>query len=84
VKATLVPGEISLKWKAIRKTTVYVVQYSTAIVGPMDNWQFAGESSKASLLMTGLQSGQIYFFRVACVTAAGVGNWSEAISCKAY
>jgi hypothetical protein len=83
-RATMVPGEVFLKWKAISKTKVYVVQYAASMPGPMGSWQYAGEATKASLLIEGLQSGQMFYFRVACITAAGLGNWSEAITCKAY
>jgi hypothetical protein len=82
--ATLVPGEIQLKWPGIKKTKVYVVQMANAMMGPITNWELVGQSSKARFLVTGLNSGQVYFFRVACVTSAGLGQWSEAVMCKAY
>jgi hypothetical protein len=80
-KNTFTPGQADLKWLGVPKVKGYVVMM--AMNNPMMmNWEFVANTTKGKLLVEGLQSGQTYLFRVACVSAAGVGDWSDTVACK--
>lgn len=74
------PGEIALTRKAVPEARSYVWQNC---VGPLPTsdkaWIFAGASTQTRFVVTGLESGSKCWFRVAAVTPAGMGPWSEPI-----
>ncbi len=71
------PGEVKLFTTAV-KSAVYKWQYTTNPADPT-TWVTYAEASIAHILVTGLTSGQRYYFRVAAITKA-VGPWSTVIN----
>jgi hypothetical protein len=67
-------GETDLIWDPTKGAMVYIVQYSTTANGP---WLqgYMGTMSKCTI--SGLTSGQEYYFQVCAVGAAGQGVWSD-------
>jgi hypothetical protein len=78
ILANKVEGQIKLKFKPVKKKSLYLVEVAQDFPGPL-NWQFGGESTKATVSLEGLNSGQKYHIRVAAVNAAGIGDWSDEI-----
>ena len=76
------PGAINLSWGGIKKTKLYIVSMSTD--PSTDVWEMKTESSKSKVTVDGLASGRTVYFRIACVSTAGIGPWSEVISIKVY
>jgi hypothetical protein len=55
-------GEISLLWKGVKGTRSCVVQTITT-PETETSWVVAGNSTKASITLTGLDSGKLYWVR---------------------
>ena len=71
-------GELVLRWKAVRRASSYVIEQTTDVQTPA-SWTRTEMSTKAKAFMDGLTSGTRYWFRVAAVSAAGQGEWSDAV-----
>ena len=84
LKLGIFPGSVVLKWKPIKKRLYYLVEFSFSPMGPGDNWQKAGESTKAKIELNDLPSGQTVYFRIATVSTAGKGPYSEGVSIRVY
>jgi hypothetical protein len=69
-------GECDYHWNPVKGKTSYIVQYCTDPATEAGWKQFA-VCTKSSITVTGLVSGQKYWFRVAAVGAAGQGAWSD-------
>jgi len=69
-------GELDPDWDSVRGATSYVVQKS-ADPFSSTTWQNAGVVTKSKMTVTGLTSGDKYWFRVAAVGSAGQGPWSD-------
>ena len=67
-------GTALCRWKAVRGAKSYVAECASAPAGP---WTEFYTGTKPRCTAAGLTSGQIYFFRVAAVGAAGQGPWSD-------
>lgn len=68
-------GEIELSWDAVRGARSYLVERATdPQAGP---WAMAGVAPRSSLVISGLESGRRYYFRVAAVTLNGQSPWSN-------
>ena len=72
-------GEVVLRWKRVRRASSYVIDQTTDVRTPA-SWTRTGMSTKAKAYVDGLTSGTRYWFRVAAVSAAGQGAWSEAVA----
>jgi hypothetical protein len=68
-------GELRLKWKSVPKNKGYKIQFATG--DTPTNWQELDTCSKATYVATGLTSGTKYWFRVAALSSAGTGGWSD-------
>jgi hypothetical protein len=69
-------GAIDLAWNRIAGAKSYVVEMTTDAAAAT-GWKSAGVCTKSSNTVTGLTSGQKYWFRVAAVGASGQGPWSD-------
>ncbi|MES2622230.1 MAG: fibronectin type III domain-containing protein [Bacteroidota bacterium] len=78
------PGSVDIKWKPIKKRLLYAVEYTLSPMGPGDNWLKAGDTTKAKITLSDMQSGQTVYFRITCVSTAGKGPYSEVISIRVY
>lgn len=70
-------GQLQLKWKAVKGKDLYVVELSTDLNG---KWQMFKQSSKASVIVEGLNPGQLYYIRVAAINTLGLSPWSDIAS----
>lgn len=84
LKLGIFPGSVVLKWKPIKKRLYYLVEFCYSPIGPGEQWQKAGESTKAKIELDDLPSGQTIYFRIACVSTAGKGPYSEVVSIRIY
>jgi hypothetical protein len=76
-----VPGSNLLKRKAFPGGSSYVWQHYIGAEAPTeDKWLFAGSSTQASFLMSGLPLGEKVWFRVAAVTKDGMQPFTDPIS----
>jgi hypothetical protein len=74
------PGTISLKRKAVAGAYSYVWQHFAGAEVPTDaQWLLAGSTTQTSFEMTGLTSATKVWFRVAAVTAEGMGAFTDPI-----
>ena len=80
-KLSIVPlsNAVTIKWKANAKSKLNVVQMSTT--GLDKDWELRGESTKSTITIGELTPGTSYYFRIAHVNAAGIGDWSETVVC---
>ncbi|MBI5476257.1 MAG: fibronectin type III domain-containing protein [Ignavibacteriales bacterium] len=69
-------GEIVLRWDRVTGAKSYIVEQSADQI-TSTSWKYAGVSTKASIIISGLTSGTKYWFRVAGIGAAGQGAWSD-------
>lgn len=67
-------GTSDLQWDVVRGVDSYVVECASSATGP---WTQTYIGKKSSCTATGLTSGQIYYFRVRAIGAAGPGPWSD-------
>lgn len=72
---------VYLEWKAVGTATGYEIEYTTK----KDYFDESNATSKVtstetSYTLTGLESGQKYFFRVRATNDKGSSEWSEAVS----
>ena len=70
------PGTVTLKWRANRFAKAYRVQFATDITFPeaTSKTQIA---SRANASVKDLASATRYWFRVACIGAAGPSQWTN-------
>jgi hypothetical protein len=72
-------GTVTLRWRAVKKTRGYIVQYAASPTLPAT---FPAETSvtRARLDLSGLQSGTRYWFRIAALGTAGPSHWTDVVS----
>ena len=72
-------NEVDLHWDKIVGTNSYEIE---TCPDPVDNtkWQHNKTVTKTKVTVTGLTSGQRYWFRVAAVNAKGESGWSDPVS----
>ncbi len=75
-------GEIILRWAGVKKRLIYKVQMNET-PGNEDGWKDYTFTSKIRIIVTGLVSDRMYSFRVATLSADGIGSYSDPISHKA-
>ena len=69
-------GEAYLSCKPVHGANSYTARYCKDPITP-EGWKPAGISTKSSMIVKGLTSGDKYWFQVAAVGAAGQGPWSD-------
>jgi hypothetical protein len=82
-KLGIFPATIDLKWKPIKRSKLFIVEYRMNN-GPINAWEFGGETTKSKITIEGLQSNVVYDFKITCVSTAGPGPSSEIVTIKAY
>ena len=89
VSGTAGNGSVSVSWAAPASNggsaiTGYLVQFGTSVGGPYANASGGCAPATATIrtatscTATGLSNGTTYFFKVAAVSSAGIGNYSSA------
>ena len=69
-------GELDVQWNRVKGASSYVVEQTTDAAAAT-GWKSAGVATKSKQSVTGLTTGQKYWFRVAAIGAAGQGPWSD-------
>lgn len=69
-------GELDASWNSVSAAKSYVVEVCEDPLTPT-GWKPAKPATKSSATITGLTSGKKYWVRVAAVTAAGQGTFSD-------
>lgn len=69
-------AEMTLAWTGVSGAKSYIVQITKDPSGA-NGWDFAGVSTKSKMVVPNLISGTKYWFRVAAVSPAGQGPWSD-------
>jgi hypothetical protein len=75
--ANVNPGNMGIKWKSVRGANSYIVERA-ADATPTDFITVANPTKPKALVNT-MTSGQRYWFRIAAVGAAGVGEWTSPV-----
>lgn len=75
-------GEIIFRWAGVPSRTQYLMQLNPT---PADDskWEELGLTGKVRAVTDKLTSGQTYGFRVAAISSAGIGGWSDVAMQKA-
>lgn len=73
-------GEVDFQWDAVDGRDAYIADYAAAAIGP---WTQFYIGAKSSCTATGLESGQMYYFRVRAVGPLGPGPWSDIAAKRA-
>lgn len=75
-------GEIIFRWAGVPSRTQYLMQLNPT---PADDskWEELGLTGKVRAVTDKLTSGQTYGFRVAAISSAGIGGWSDVAIQKA-
>ncbi len=76
-----VPGEIIMRWSGVNGRLIYKVQMNRTPENPL--WLDYTYTGKSRLVISGLVSGNDYEFRIACISASGIGDYSDPASHKA-
>lgn len=69
-------GEVIATWNPLKGARSYVVELSTDVSNP-DAWMYQSTTTKAKVVLQGLESGKRIWLRVAAVNAAGKGAYSD-------
>jgi hypothetical protein len=67
-------GEADLSWDPVPGRDTYIAECASAATGP---WNQIYVGKRSSCTTSDLSSGQMYYFRVRAVGAAGPGPWSD-------
>lgn len=78
VKNSDLPGKVLLRTRGNRKRVGYIWQYSPNPI-TASSWGTANTTTVASSEISGLVSGEKYFFRVAVVSGKNQGPWSDEL-----
>jgi hypothetical protein len=72
-------GEVKLRWAKIKNAKTYQVHYC---FDPLhdEGWKEIGFSLGTTKVIKGMPSGQIVWFRIKAIGAAGESEWSPAVS----
>jgi hypothetical protein len=73
------PGTAVLRWKVVKHAATYVVQRRESAALPFD-FNASETSTRTRFDATGLASATRYWFRVAANGAAGLSDWTSAVS----
>jgi hypothetical protein len=75
------PGTLLVRWGGVRGRQNYRLE--VAIGSPTAEWTVLTVTSKPRFVVEGLQSNEVYYFRVAAIGAAGISPVSDITSAKA-
>ncbi len=75
-------GECDLNHKPVKNKKSYIVQVSPDPI-TSTSWTQVGLPTKSTFTVTGLNSGDKYWFRVAAVGSLGAGPWSDPATARA-
>jgi hypothetical protein len=67
-------GEVDLQWEPVYGRDAYLGEWA---VEPKDPWTQFYAGTKSSCTATGLNPGQMYYFRVRAVGSNGLSPWSD-------
>jgi hypothetical protein len=70
------PGSVALAAKAVGRPATYYWMYSL----DQKTWSSVPDTMKASTVISGLTSGQTYYFRFSALTRAGAVGYSQIVS----
>lgn len=74
-------GSVWFVARANEKAGAYIWQYAKGELPTSDEgWINAGHSTQASFLLTGLEPGGHYYFRVAAITPEGITDFTAAVA----
>jgi len=74
VSETLNSGEIKLNWERVRGAKFYNIELKNS---KDSNWKLYDSTTKTKMLITDLESGTKYWFRVQASGSAGKGEYSD-------
>jgi hypothetical protein len=77
--ATDMPGQLRLRWDSDKYAKAYAIQYSVGTFTE-DTWKNGLYCTRSQMVIPNLPSGQVVWFRVLSICAAGVSAWSEPVS----
>ncbi len=76
-------GSIDLDWKPVRGALTYLMQINAVDPDTEAEWKQLAVVSQSKFSAQGLQTGTVYWFRVAAIGAAGQGPFSDPARCVA-
>jgi len=76
VREILNSGEIKLNWEKVRGAKFYNIELKDA---QDSNWKLYDSTTKTKILITDLESGTKYWFRVQASGSAGKGEYSDPV-----
>jgi hypothetical protein len=71
-------GEVKLLWSRVPVAKSYIIQ-STETPTVEDSWKYLTVTTKASLLLDGLERSRKIHYRVAAKSAGAISGWSEDV-----
>jgi hypothetical protein len=82
-KPGIIIGTVLLQWKRLQGARSYVIQMNAADPNVEASWEGQGTSTHSRFIAEGLTSGQVYWFRVRALGAAGEGGQSDPAHSRA-
>ncbi|HKR05278.1 MAG TPA: fibronectin type III domain-containing protein [Bacteroidia bacterium] len=76
------PGEIIVRWGGVKKKLIYKMQINDT-PGDETKWKDHTYTGRNRLVVTGLVSDKMYEFRIASISAEGLGSYSDPSAHKA-
>jgi hypothetical protein len=76
VRFGVISGTLQVRWAGVRGARAYEVQLTTDLTRA-DGWATCAHVARRSAEVSGLVSGQRYWFRVRAIGSAGLGAWSN-------
>jgi hypothetical protein len=73
-------GRVDLAWDPVYPAVTYHIQWTATDPTDEKGWQLATVSTRSSVKVMGLPSGQVSHFRVAGIGTKGMGPWSQVAS----
>jgi hypothetical protein len=83
LKLGMFEGSMDVKWKGQGRGCVYQI-FATKNLHDESSWKFMDSTSKQSITITGLESGELYYFRILCQNSAGKGPYSQPYGKRVY
>jgi hypothetical protein len=74
-------GTIVFRWKRPVRRCTFIVEFTSHPTG-QKGWKQYVNCTKAKCLVKDLEPGQLYWFRVSVINAAGQSGWSQMISAR--
>lgn len=82
-KALPYPGQVEVRFGGVRGRVAYQVQICSGDPKVEADWSLCGTTSKTRLLVEGLETDKVYYFRAVTLGAAGYSPVSDMTSAKA-